>query len=116
MELASWRAEQRSQSQREREVFPPNDRLAVEYLTYLETQRGRSPQTLGPYKSTRGAWLDWLGPQHLYCAERAEMERFMERKRKRRGAGRMGSPATRRREASCLRAFYRWLADVDTGD
>src|SRR4051794_1570996 len=104
MELSDWITANGTQSQ----LRTSNDHLVIDYLDWLKHTRGRSPQTLRSYGSTLEAWLGALGLQPVLDATREDMEGFMQRKRVRRGAGRMGSPATRKREASCLRAFYQW--------
>jgi integrase/recombinase XerD len=105
MELDEWRFASRHDSHHN-----SADHTVVRYLEWARIDRGLSPQTLRSYADTLGAWEQWAG-RGLLRSDRNDMRSFLERPRLRRGHGKMGSPATRRRETSCLRAFYAWCVD-----
>lgn len=105
MELAEWRSTESFYP-----PFSPSDENASIMASYLNwcQDRNLSPQTLRSYRSTLGALAEWAGTRHLEDVTTAELEAFVMRRRVRRGRNRTGSPATRRREVSCLRAFWSW--------
>lgn len=107
MKLSEWNQASGFTSAASRRSLP-NGQVAVSYLNWCQA-RNLSPQTLRSYHSTLSAWVDYLGARQLSDVELSELEDFLQRPRQRRGKGRMGSPATRKREASCMRSFYEWM-------
>jgi integrase len=88
---------------------PSNTDLAIAYLDWCAHVRNRTPETLRAYQSTLVAFLDFIGPTDVRCVDHQTMEAFTMRARLRRGRGRTGAPATRKKEVAILRAFYAWL-------
>jgi integrase/recombinase XerD len=87
----------------------PLEHLALDFLAYLEFERGLSRNTLEAYRSDLLQFGRFLDERHLNAleADGAAIADFL-------GAlggshGRAASPATVHRKAACLRSFYRHL-------
>src|SRR5262245_50341858 len=96
---------------------PPNDRamvlapsttqpfgaLVLDFLSYLEFERGLSRNTLDAYRNDLahyGAWLD-AGDRDPLTVGPGDLAEFVE--------GMEGAPATVQRRIACLRSFHRHL-------
>jgi site-specific recombinase XerD len=86
-----------------------NLRLVTEWLTYLRNRRGRQPSTIQVYSSVIHEYVKHLGAIPLADADVRDMDEFVARPRTKKGAAEGGANATRRKEASVLRSFYRWM-------
>lgn len=85
--------------------------LLGDFLVYLGSERGLSPNTLDAYRSDLvqfAAHLERHGRDAL-AAGPAELESFMDELAGSAGAHAAVSPATLQRKAACLRSFYRHL-------
>ena len=89
----------------------PFEYLLLDFLAYLEFERGMSRNTLEAYRSDLlqfGAWLKRTGGDAL-GADHRELAAFVDEL----AAGRDGrppaAPATLQRKVACLRSFYRHL-------
>jgi integrase/recombinase XerD len=89
----------------------PFEHLLLDFLAYLEFERGLSRNTLEAYRSDLlqfGEWLNRSGHDPLAVGH-AELSAFASEV----GAGREGkapaAPATLQRKVACLRSFYRHL-------
>jgi site-specific recombinase XerD len=89
--------------------------LALDFLAYLEFERGLSRNTLEAYRTDLlqfGRFLDarGVGPLDAQASDVADFLAWLAR-----GAagGRPASPATVHRKAACLRSFYRHLRARD---
>jgi integrase/recombinase XerD len=91
---------------------PPSRRLTelmLDYLAYLELERGLSRNTLEAYRSDLqqyGVFLDRAGLHPLAVAI-ADLRNFVSDVQRAGGAG--AAPATVQRKVACLRSFYRYL-------
>jgi integrase/recombinase XerD len=91
---------------------PPSRRLTelvLDYLAYLELERGLSRNTLEAYRSDLqqyGAFLDRAGLDPL-AVTTAELRAFVSEVQRANGSG--AAPATVQRKVACLRSFYRYL-------
>ncbi len=87
----------------------PHEHLVLDFLAYLEFERGLSRNTLEAYRSDLlqyGRFLDERG-SNAVSAEAADVSDFLAGLG---GApGRSASPATVHRKTACLRSFYRHL-------
>ena len=87
----------------------PFEHLLLDFLAYLEFERGLSRNTLEAYRSDLlqyGRFLDERGSTAVK-ADGAEIESFLAALGG--SGGRAASPATIHRKAACLRSFYRLL-------
>ena len=91
---------------------PPSRRLTelvLDYLAYLELERGLSRNTLEAYRSDLqqyGAFLDRAGLDPL-AVTTADLRAFVSEVQSANGSG--AAPATVQRKIACLRSFYRHL-------
>ena len=91
---------------------PPSRRLTelvLDYLAYLELERGLSRNTLEAYRSDLqqyGAYLDRAGLDPLAVTTGA-LRAFVSEIQS--GSGGRVAPATVQRKIACLRSFYRYL-------
>jgi integrase/recombinase XerD len=86
------------------------EHLVLDFLAYLELERGLSRNTLEAYRSDLLQFGAWLGERDLDALEagHAELSEFLAAL----AAGRDGRPAaatTVQRKVACLRSFYRHL-------
>ena len=87
----------------------PFEHLLLDFLAYLEFERGLSRNTLEAYRSDLlqyGRFLEERGSTAV-AADGAEIESFLAALGG--SDGRAASPATIHRKAACLRSFYRHL-------
>ncbi len=85
--------------------------LTLDFLAYLELERGLSRNTLEAYRSDLqqlGAFLDGRGVDVLHAAP-ADLASFVAELASGAGDRRAAAPATLRRKVACLRSFYRHL-------
>lgn len=93
-----------------------NAAFAVEYLEW-QRKRNRTRETLFIYTDVLNKLTVWLGETPLATANVSMLEGFVNRPRKRRrphhATGQMieGSPATRRRDMTIIRSFYKYLVE-----
>ncbi|MBA2413165.1 MAG: tyrosine-type recombinase/integrase [Burkholderiaceae bacterium] len=90
-----------------------NDRQACEWLTWLTNQKGRTPETATNYARVLARFLDdVVCARPLAVVSVPEVEEWVMRDRRKRGArdGGPGSPATRARDLTVIKAFYGWLS------
>jgi integrase/recombinase XerD len=83
--------------------------LVLDYLAYLELERGLSRNTLEAYRSDLqqyGAFLDRAGLDPL-AVTTADLRAFVSEVQRANGSG--AAPATVQRKVACLRSFYRHL-------
>jgi integrase/recombinase XerD len=91
---------------------PPSRRLTelvLDYLAYLELERGLSRNTLEAYRSDLqqyGAFLDRAGLDPL-AVTTVDLRAFVSEVQSANGSG--AAPATVQRKVACLRSFYRHL-------
>ncbi|MGN6168592.1 MAG: site-specific tyrosine recombinase XerD [Solirubrobacteraceae bacterium] len=91
---------------------PPSRRLTelvLDYLAYLELERGLSRNTLEAYRSDLqqyGAFLDRAGLNPV-AVTAADLRAFVSEVQSANGSG--AAPATVQRKVACLRSFYRHL-------
>ncbi len=81
----------------------PFGALVLDFLSYLEFERGLSRNTLDAYRNDLahyGAWLDETGCDAL-AVDAADLLAFVQ--------GMEGAPATVQRRIACLRSFHRHL-------
>jgi len=99
--------------------FPIQTRNAGYATEFLEWQRkrNRARETLFIYTDVLTKLLAWLGETPLATASTRTLEGFVDRPRKRRrphhASGQLieGSPATRRRDITIIRSFYKYLTE-----
>lgn len=102
-------------------VGPSNDAMARAYLEWLRTTRRRTALTVYQYAAKLQSFLGWIGNCSLDKVTTEEIERWLNRPRSGRGAGRAGAPATISKEVSLLRGLYRyalareWITSDPTG-
>lgn len=81
---------------------------AEEFLSWMATERGRSPNTLAAYRRDLGAYVTWLGqrPASLSTVGRADLDEFV-------GARRAGgaAPASVARQLAAIRMLHRFLVE-----
>ena len=90
----------------------PYDHLVVDFLAYLEFERGLSRNTLEAYRSDLLQFGRFLEARELTAATAgaADVSEFLTGLAEGDGNGRpAASPATVHRKAACLRSFYRHL-------
>jgi integrase/recombinase XerD len=83
----------------------------LDFLAYLEFERGLSRNTLEAYRSDLlqfGLYLDRRGVDVLH-AQHANLAGFLDELSEERGDRAAVAPATLQRKAACLRSFYRHL-------
>lgn len=83
--------------------------LVLDYLAYLELERGLSRNTLEAYRSDLlqyGAFLD-RAALHPLAVSTSDLRAFVSEVRD--GNGTTAAPATVQRKVACLRSFYRYL-------
>ena len=89
----------------------PYDHLVLDFLAYLEFERGLSRNTLDAYRSDLLQFGEWLrhGGRDPLALDAAGLAAFVSEL----GLGRDGKgpakPATLQRKVACLRSFYRHL-------
>jgi integrase/recombinase XerD len=85
------------------------ERLVLDFLAYLEFERGLSRNTLEAYRSDLLQFGRFLSERGLSAeaAEGSDVSDFLAELAG--GEGRAASPATIHRKAACLRSFYRHL-------
>jgi integrase/recombinase XerD len=89
----------------------PFEHLVLDFLAYLEFERGLSRNTLDAYRSDLlqfGRFLSERGTSALE-AKTADVSDFLTALASGETADRAASPATIHRKAACLRSFYRHL-------
>lgn len=89
--------------------------LATEYLGW-QRKRNRSAETIYAYTDVLHKMVSWLGETPLATVPTRMLEAFIERPRARRRAGdgpKFGeaAPATRRRDITIIRSFFRYLIE-----
>src|SRR5919109_1435057 len=87
------------------------EHLVLDYLAYLEFERGLSRNTLEAYRSDLfqfGRFLDERGVSAV-DAEAVDVSDFLTQLATDAGSGRPPPPATIHRKAACLPPFYRHL-------
>lgn len=93
-----------------------NTALATEYLEW-QRKRNRSRETVFIYTDVLTKLLAWIGSTPLATVSTRTLEGFVERPRARRqpaharGQVIVGSPATRRRDITIIRSFYKYLTE-----
>ncbi len=93
-----------------------NAALAREYLEW-QRRRNRSTETLFIYTDVLSKLLAWIGETPIAAVSTSTLEAFLDRPRKRRrpehvrGEVIIGSPATRRRDTTILRSFFRFISE-----
>jgi integrase/recombinase XerD len=90
---------------------PFND-LVLDFLAYLELERGLSRNTLEAYRTDLQQFGAWLAEQHLSALEvgHTQLSEFVAQLGTGEpGEGRAAAPATVQRKVACLRSFYRHL-------
>lgn len=82
---------------------------AEDFLSWLATERGRSPNTLAAYRRDLAGFTAWLAAQALSVetATTADLEAFVADRRR---AG--GAPASVARQLAAVRMLHRFLVDV----
>jgi integrase/recombinase XerD len=86
--------------------------LVLDFLAYLELERGLSRNTLEAYRTDLqqfGVWLDENGHSALEVAHTQLTEFIGQLGTGERGKGKAVAPATVQRKVACLRSFYRHL-------
>jgi integrase/recombinase XerD len=89
----------------------PFEHLLLDFLAYLEFERGMSRNTLEAYRSDLlqfGAWLERSGADALTVGHR-DLARFADELAAGREDRPPAAPATLQRKVACLRSFYRHL-------
>src|SRR5881398_1534614 len=90
---------------------PRLNELALDFLAYLELERGLSRNTLEAYRSDLqqlGSFLDRRGRGPLEV-QPADLAMFVSELAGGREGKRPVAPATLQRKIACLRSFYRYL-------
>jgi integrase/recombinase XerD len=90
----------------------PFDDLVLDFLAYLELERGLSRNTLEAYRTDLQQFGAWLAEQDLSALEvgHTQLSEFVAQLGTgERGEGRAAAPATVQRKVACLRSFYRHL-------
>jgi integrase/recombinase XerD len=75
--------------------------LVLEFLAYLEFERGLARNTLDAYRNDLAHYGAWLGGRDALAVEAAELQAFVHEM--------TGAPATVQRRIACLRSFHRHL-------
>jgi integrase/recombinase XerD len=79
---------------------------AEEHLSWLASERGRSPNTLAAYRRDLAQYVDWLAGRDLAAVAPADLERYVAHLR---GTGK--APASIARAVVAVRGLHRFLAD-----
>jgi integrase/recombinase XerD len=89
----------------------PFDQLVLDFLAYLEFERGLSPNTLAAYRGDLAQYGRHLGGAgvEVQLAEPGVLAAFVAELAAGGGGRRPASAATLQRKAACLRSFYRHL-------
>jgi integrase/recombinase XerD len=88
-----------------------HEHLVLDFLAYLEFERGLSRNTLEAYRTDLlqfGRFLDERGVSAVEASPR-DVSDFLTQLAAGNGSGKPASPATVHRKAACLRSFYRHL-------
>src|SRR3712207_2087969 len=87
-------------------VSRPHEQLVLDFLGYLEFERGLSRNTLEAYRSDLLQYGRFLADRHVAAesASSSDVADFLAEL-----GSRSASPATIHRKAACLRSFYRHL-------
>src|SRR5436853_1785352 len=90
---------------------PPFEHLVLDFLAYLEFERGLSRNTLEAYRSDLLQFGRFLGERDLGALEASgsDVSDFLTVLARGNGDKGPASPATLHRKAACLRSFYRHL-------
>jgi integrase/recombinase XerD len=89
----------------------PFEHLLLDFLAYLEFERGLSRNTLEAYRSDLLQFGEWLGRTHRdpLCVGHSELSEFANEIATGRADKPPAAPATLQRKVACLRSFYRHL-------
>lgn len=93
-----------------------NTEWTREYLDW-QRRRNRAKETLFIYTDVLNKFLAWIGDSPLTTVSTRTMEEFIDRPRLRRrpeharGQTIIGSPATRKRDTTIVRSFFRYLTE-----
>src|SRR5205085_4463620 len=90
----------------------PFGELILDFLAYLELERGLSRNTLEAYRTDLlqfGAWLEEHDRSALEVTHAQLTEFIAQLGTGERGKGKAVAPATVQRKVACLRSFYRHL-------
>lgn len=90
-------------------MSPDNERLLIEYLTWLRDTKGRTGVTVYNYTSVLQRFAEQLGMTPLADVSLSTMEGYVKRPRGRRGHGKVGAAATQAKDAAIIRALYNYL-------
>jgi integrase/recombinase XerD len=96
----------------------PYEHLVLDFLAYLEFERGLSRNTLDAYRTDLlqfGAFLDKRGLSAIDVGP-ADVSDFLTALATGDGNGKPASPATVHRKAACLRSFFRHLRREEVRD
>ena len=87
------------------------EQLVLDFLAYLEFERGLSRNTLEAYRSDLLQYGRFLAERRVSAIEAssADVADFLTALATGAGGGRPASPATIHRKSACLRSFYRHL-------
>jgi|SRR5437588_4757944 len=96
------------------QAAPPARRLTdlvLDFLAYLELERGLSRNTLEAYRSDLQQFGEFLARHQLdpLAVAPRDLAAFVTELASGRGTKRAASPATLQRKIACLRSFYRYL-------
>src|SRR5579862_8580360 len=85
--------------------------LLLDFLGYLELERGLSRNTLEAYRSDLQQFGEFLDRRHVSPVELtpADLAQFLSELAEGRNGRRGCAPATLQRKVACLRSFYRHL-------
>ena len=85
--------------------------LAIQWLDWLISVKGRQKRTGEAYSLVLRQWLQWCEQRGIdpLAPEVTDLEEFTLRTRTRQAKGRVGSAATRRTEVVALRQWFEWL-------
>jgi integrase/recombinase XerD len=89
----------------------PYDHLVLDFLAYLEFERGLSRNTLEAYRSDLLQFGEWLrrGGRDALALDHPGLAEFVSDLALGRGGKPPAKPATLQRKVACLRSFYRHL-------
>lgn len=94
-----------------------NASLAREYLRWCAVEKGMSPLTVDTYGKTIRAFVEYIGAKPLAKVDGNTVQSFLVRERNAEGVGRRmrgatAAPATKTRELTTIRSFYKFLRGV----